>query len=126
MTLRPEGLQGLVHLMLSTSPASDTIMTAITSTEIAVVEKLLDDERPDEKITVLFPAAANLNPITLFLKRKVRIESDFRSFGPTKMIISVLDTYRDINFVQEDFQDFHQSHLQGSSHRTRCGIVDGP
>ena len=40
ITLRPEGLQGLVHLMLSTS---DTIVTAITSSEIAVVEKLLDN-----------------------------------------------------------------------------------
>ena len=40
ITLRPEGLQGLMHLMLSTS---DTIVTAITSSEIAVVEKLLDN-----------------------------------------------------------------------------------
>ena len=45
ITLRPEELQGLVHLMLSTSSASDTIVTAITSSEIAVVEKLLDDRK---------------------------------------------------------------------------------
>ena len=43
ITLRPEELQGLVHLMLSTSSTSDTIVTAITSSEIAVVEKLLDN-----------------------------------------------------------------------------------
>ena len=43
ITLRPEELQGLVHLMLSTSSASNAIVTAITSSEIAVVEKLLDN-----------------------------------------------------------------------------------
>ena len=66
ITLRPEGLQGLVHLM-------------------HYLEK-----RP------------SLTPVALDL------QNDYISFG----------YYRDINF--------HQSHLQGSSHRTRCGVVDGP
>ena len=59
-----------------------------------------------EELTVLFPAPAD--PITLFLKRKVRtksdsialdLQNDYISFGP-------FGYYRDINFVQEDFQDF--------------------
>ena len=39
------------------------------------------------------------------------LQNDYIGFG----------YYREINFVQEDFQGFYQSHLEGSSHRTHCG-----
>ena len=62
---------------------------------------------------------------TIFVKEsKDRVW--LRGFGLTQNDYISFGYYRDINFVQENFQDFDQSHLQGSSHRTRCGIVDGP
>ena len=53
-----------------------------------------------KELTVLFPFLAD--PITLFLKRKVRTESDSVALDLQNNYIS-FGYYRDINFVQ-DFQ----------------------
>ena len=61
-----------------------------------------------KELTVLFPAPAD--PITLLKKGKLgpsrtivtlNLQNDYISFG----------YYWDINFVQDDFQGFYQSHL---------------
>ena len=55
------------------------------------------------KLTLLFPVLADR--ITLFWKKKVRTESDSLALDlQNDYIIDSFGYYRDINFVQEDFQ----------------------
>ena len=75
-----------------------------------------------KELTVLFPAPAD--PITLFLKRKVRTKSDSIALDLQNDYIS-FGYYRDINFVPRGFPRLYQSHLQGSSHRIAVVSQEG-